>query len=138
MKTRTIVWTIVGILVVAAIIFTIVASRGSAVLEGKRTMTEEDYRDYKTRAEKRVAKFEERYQRKLGTIPNPTPEEKAKMDEVTAKINQLKNYLAEYDGLTTDEARKEWYERCRTTEKEMKKAFRELFRMGEEEEEKEE
>ncbi|MEO0102188.1 MAG: hypothetical protein ABIK81_00595 [candidate division WOR-3 bacterium] len=133
MKTRTIVWTIVGILVVAAIIFTIIARRGAAVLEGKRTMTEEDYRDYKMREEKRLAKFEERYQRRAGSISNPTEAEKAKMDEVTTKIAQLKTYLAEYEGLTTDEARKEWYEKCRTTEKEMKKAFRELFRMGEEE-----
>lgn len=134
MKTRTIVWTIVGILVAATIIFTIVARRGAAVLEGKRKMTEEDYRDYKTREEKRLARFEERYHRRLGSIPNPSEEEKAKMDEVTTKIAQLKTYLAEYEGLTTDEARKEWYEKCRATEKEMKRAFRELFRLGEEEE----
>ncbi|MEO0098879.1 MAG: hypothetical protein ABIK99_01845 [candidate division WOR-3 bacterium] len=133
MKTRTIVWTIVGILVVATIIFTIVARRGSAVLEGKRTMTEEDYRNYKIREEKRLAKFEERFQRRLGEIPNPTEEQKAKIDEVNGKIAQLKTYLAEYDGLTTDEARKEWYAKCRATDKEMKKAFREIFQMGEEE-----
>ncbi len=132
MKTRTIVWTIVGILVVLAIIFTIVTRRGSAVLEGKRKMTEEDYRQYRDRELKRIEKFEARFARKLKSLPSPSPEEQAKIDEVNAKIAELKSYLAEYDNLTTDEQRKEWYQKCQEARKGYKDAYHELFQMKEE------
>ncbi len=131
MKTRTIVWAIVGIIVVLAVIFTIIARRG-ATPTGRR-MDARDYSAYQTRTMKRMEKFEARYNKKAAEITNPTPEEKAKMDEITSKLATLKDYLAEFDKLTTEDEMKEWYEKCKTTEKEIREAYRELFRKEAEE-----
>jgi hypothetical protein len=135
MKTRTIVWTIVGIVVVAGVIFTIVSRRGAGPMGPyyrKRDIADWQ-RDYQNML-KDIEKFERRYEK--AKPANPTAEESNLMSKIDATVQEWKTETERFNQLQTDEERKAWWDKVTELRKEARKLLRELKKGagGEEEE----
>lgn len=87
---RAVIWTIVAILVVAAVIFLVVARGGR---QPKRVWDAEELQKFGERQEKRFERLVERIDKIRASVPM---EQKAKLDELDAKINELRNALTEF------------------------------------------
>ena len=127
---RPVIWVILAILVVAAIIFTVVARRG-ATPTGKRKMDTEDYIRYADRTETRLEKLEERIVDLVDS--GISPEAQPMMDQLNAKIQEVKTTIS---NLRT-EPNEEKLEKIRELYREVKKMYRELGGTVIEEEEEE-
>ncbi|MFB0510028.1 MAG: hypothetical protein ACETVX_05985 [bacterium] len=127
---RPVIWVILAILVVAAIIFTVVARRGT-VPTGKRKMDTEDYIRYADRTETRLEKLEERIVDLVDS--GISPEAQPMMDQLNAKIQEVKTTIT---NLRT-EPNEEKLEKVRELYREVKKMYRELGGTVIEEEEEE-
>lgn len=128
---RPVIWVILAILVVAAIIFTVVARRGTTPT-GKRKMDTEDYIRYADRTERRLEKLEERAADLVDS--GIAPEAQPMMDQLNTKIQEMKTALAD---LRT-EPNEEKMEKVRELYREVKRMYRELGGTLTEEEEEEE
>lgn len=134
MKTRTIVWTIVGIVVVAGVIFTIVSRRQAGTLgpvHRRRDMADWQ-RDYQNMLEN-IEKFQRRYEEAKSKITNPTAEESNLMSQIDAKVQEWKTETERFNQLQTEEERKTWWEKVTNLRKETRKLLRDLKKGGEEE-----
>ncbi|MDW8114646.1 MAG: hypothetical protein RMJ34_06910 [candidate division WOR-3 bacterium] len=134
MKTRTIVWTIVGIVVVAGVIFTIISRRQAGTLGPyHRTRDMADWqRDYQNMVED-IEKFQKRYERVKGKIASPTAEESNLMSQIDAKIAEWRTETEKFNQLQTEEERKAWWDKVTELRKEARKLLRTLRKGGEEE-----
>lgn len=135
MKTRTIVWTIVGIVVVAGVIFTIISRRQASTLgpyHRKRDMADWQ-RDYQNML-KDIEKFQRRYDREKNKIANPTAEESNIMSQIDAKIEEWKTETERFNQLQTEEERRAWWDKVTDLRKEARNLLRTLRKGGEEEE----
>ncbi|MEO0111316.1 MAG: hypothetical protein ABIK77_03100 [candidate division WOR-3 bacterium] len=135
MKTRTIVWTIVGIVVVAGIIFFIVSQRQSGILKPvhrKRDMADWQ-KEYQNMLEN-IEKFQRRYEKVKGKIATPSAEESNLMSQIDAKIQEWKNETERFNQLQTEEEREEWLRKTKDLRNEARKLLRDLRKGGEGEE----
>ncbi|MEO0089943.1 MAG: hypothetical protein ABIK59_00050 [candidate division WOR-3 bacterium] len=134
MKTRTIVWTIVGIVVVAGVIFTIISRRQAGTLGPYyRTRDMADWqKDYQNMLED-IEKFQTRYERAKGKIASPTAEESNLMSQIDAKIQEWKTETERFNQLQTEEERRAWWDKVTDLRKEARKLLRTLRKGGEEE-----
>ncbi len=81
-KSRVVIWTIVGILVVIAVVFLIVGRKGTP--SGKRAVAAEDIPAFVNRMESRLVKFEHRIE--AARSKGGDPAAFAKVDEQVAKV----------------------------------------------------
>ncbi len=84
-KSRVVIWTIVGILVVVAVIFLIVAKKGAATT-GARSFTEEDVPKFVSTMTSRVEKFERRLARIRDEYGPEAAEAFARIEENLGKV----------------------------------------------------
>ncbi len=92
-KSRVVIWTIVGILVVIAVVFLIVGRKGAP--SGKRAVAAEDIPAFVNRMEARLAKFEERVAKAREKGGDPAAY--AKIDE---QVGKVRTGLQELQGIT--------------------------------------
>ncbi len=131
MKTRTIVWTIVGIVVVAGVIFTIISRRQAGALgpyHRKRDMADWQ-KDYQNML-KDIEKFQTRYEREKGKISSPTGEESNIMSQIDATLQEWKTETEKFNQLQTEEERRAWWDKVTDLRKEARKLLRTLRKGG--------
>ncbi|MCX7784887.1 MAG: hypothetical protein N2201_01465 [candidate division WOR-3 bacterium] len=87
--TRIIVWTIVGILVVVAIIFTVTSRRQQRQMIGVLPVKGEAYDAFISRSEKDLARLTQRSEDVKAKLTAPSPEQQAMLTELDAKLNEL-------------------------------------------------
>ena len=124
---KPIVWIILAILVVAAIVFTVVARKGQ-VQTGKRKMDTEDYIKFADKMDKRIVRLEERTAKLIekGIPPSAQPI----LDQFNAKINEVKTAVTELRSNPSEETLK----KVQDLHREAKTLFRDLGGTGAEEE----
>jgi hypothetical protein len=94
-RSRVVVWTIVGILVVAAVIFLIVARRGSA--PGGRDVSTADVGPFVARIQSQIEHERDRVARRQSRYGSEYPEEFA---EIQTHFDNVRAGLDEIQGLT--------------------------------------
>ena len=124
---KPIVWIILSILVVAAIVFTVVARKGASTT-GKRKMDTEDYVKFADKMDKRITRLEERTAKLIekGITPTAQP----MLDQFNAKINELKTVVSDLRTTPSEEN----MQKVQQLYKEIKTLFRNLGGTGAEEE----
>jgi hypothetical protein len=117
---RPVIWTILAILVVAAIVFVVIARKGATPDRIRREMTPEAYTKFTDRMEKNIATYEERLA-KL-TEKGISPQAQPMVDQYNAKLNELKEAVADLRANPTEQK----VEKIRATYKELRKIFHDL------------
>uniref|UniRef100_A0A7C6EH75 Uncharacterized protein n=1 Tax=candidate division WOR-3 bacterium TaxID=2052148 RepID=A0A7C6EH75_UNCW3 len=117
---RPVIWTILAILVVAAIVFVVIARKGATPDRIRREMTPEAYTKFADRMEKNIATYEERLA-KL-TEKGISPQAQPMVDQYNAKLNELKEAVADLRANPTEQK----VEKIRATYKELRKIFHDL------------
>ncbi|MEO0093302.1 MAG: hypothetical protein ABIK93_01870 [candidate division WOR-3 bacterium] len=125
---RPVIWTILAILVVAAIIFVVIARKGAGPTTIRRQMTAEDYAKFADKMDKSIARYEERLA-KL-TEKGISPQDQPKVDQFNAKMGELKSAVADLRASPAQEK----YEKIQDIYKEVKKIYRDLTGHEEKEE----
>ncbi len=125
---RPVIWVILAILVVAAIIFTVIARRGSTP-GGALQRDTEDYTKFADRADKRVERLEE----KISSLGQEGVSSEA-LAPLDTKMSELKSAISDLRGSPNDEN----YTKVQDLYREAKKMYRDLGGVGEEEGEDEE
>jgi hypothetical protein len=120
---RPVIWVILAILVVAAIIFTVIARRG-ATPEGTIQRDTEDYMNFANRSDKRVERLEE----KIASLEQEGVSSEA-LGPVNTKMSELKSAISDLRGTPNDEN----YKKVQNLYREAKKMYRDLGGVGEEE-----
>lgn len=125
---RPVIWIILAILVVAAIVFVVIARKGATPDRIRREMTPEAYMKFADRMDKNIATYEERIAKLIakGISPSAQPI----VEQYNAKLNELKEAVADLRANPAEEK----VERIRTLYKELRKLFRDLGGSGGQEE----
>lgn len=92
-KSRVVIWTIVGILVVVAVVFLVVGRKGTP--SGKRAVTAEDIPAFVNRMNTRIEKFEHRVE--IARQKGGDPAAFAKVEE---QVGKVRTGLQELQGIT--------------------------------------
>ena len=123
---RPVIWVILAVLVVAAIIFTVIARRGSTPA-GTIQRSTEDYIRFADRADKRAERLEERIASLVqeGLPPNAQP----MLDQLNNKMSELKSAISDLRGTPNEEN----YTKVQDLYRDAKKMYRDMGGVGEEE-----
>lgn len=105
--TRIIVWTIVGIVVVLGVIFTVWSRRQAAQMKASYPVSDQAYEQFILRYEQRIENLKMRAGRAKAKITTPSPDIQAIIDELDAKMIQLETTVSESKGITGEKQREE-------------------------------
>ena len=125
---RPVIWVILAILVVAAIIFTVIARRGATPTEALQRDAE-DYIRFADKSDKRIERLEE----KIASLGQEGVSSEA-LAPLDTKMNELKSAISDL----RETPNKENYDKVQDLYREAKKMYRDLGGVGEEEGEDEE
>lgn len=124
MTTRAIVWTIVAILVVATIIFTIIARREPVPRGAAYPRDIEQWQTQYQRMLKTIERFQAQYEEVK--ITPPTAEESDIMSKIDATLQEWKTETERFPQLQTEEERRAWLKKVNELRREARKLLRDL------------
>lgn len=134
MTTRIIVWTIVGLLVLAFVIFLLPQIREGKRLEQSQKLyskehiisDEQAYQDYIARCERDVSKFAKQIEQRKARLTNPTPAQADLLNQLDEKYNEFTKIVSELKEKTTREDRDAAFTTLRELKSDMRKMIRQL------------
>ncbi|MEO0072911.1 MAG: hypothetical protein ABIK10_05710 [candidate division WOR-3 bacterium] len=126
MKSRIIVWTIVGIIVVAGVIFIVSQQRHAHELKVTKPLSDEAYERYIAQMERQITRFNNRLTRIKAKYPNPTPELQQAFSDLEAAIGEFAQSVENLKGKTTREERDQAYTQTQEAAKKVRRMIRDL------------
>ena len=129
--TRIIVWSIVGILVIAAVIFTFSQRKHnqntlSPISTEKIISDAEAYDKFITSSEKEVERSAKRINQRKEKITNPTPAQQSLLNDLDSKFVEFQSAVSELSGKTSQEEREIVVNKVKDLKKELRNLIRDL------------
>ncbi|MEO0091335.1 MAG: hypothetical protein ABIK61_01295 [candidate division WOR-3 bacterium] len=124
--TRIIVWTIVGILVVVAVIFTVTSRRQQRQMMGVLPVKGEAYDAFIARSEKDLDRLLQRSEEVKGKLTAPTPEQQSMLMELDSKLNELATIVASLKEKEDRKEREEAVIQIRDLKRDIRRLIRDL------------
>ncbi len=124
--TRIIIWTIVGILVVVAIIFTVTARRQTRQMIAVLPVKGEAYDAFVSRSEKDLARFMQKSEEVKGKLTTPSPEQQAMLTELDSKLNELSTIVTSLKEKEDLKEREEAVIQIRELKRDIRRLIRDL------------
>lgn len=127
MKSRIIVWSIVGVIVVAGVIFIVSQQRyAQRELRVVKPLSDEAYERYIAQMERQITRFNNRLTRIKAKYPNPTPELQQAFTDLEAAIGEFAQAVENLKGKTTREERDQAYTQTQEAAKKVRRMIRDL------------
>lgn len=132
--TRIIVWSIVGLLVLAFIIFFLPMMRQSrqeqAAIKAMSTANiisdAEAYEKFISTSERDVRTFTNRIEKRKSKITNPTPSQQALLDNLDAKFTEFQTAVSELSSKTNKDEKEVAVNKVKELKKEIRSLIRDL------------
>lgn len=132
--TRIIIWTLVGLAVLAFIIFFLPQIReGRKLQQSSKIMSketiisdEEAYANYIARSERDVARFTKQIEQRKTKIANPTPAQATILENLDMKFADFSSTVSQLKGKTTREEREQAFTHIGELKKEIRNMIRSL------------
>lgn len=124
--TRVIVWTIVGLAVVASVIFLVVSRKGAATYEKPQMKSDKAYEVFVVRYEKRLVQMTERATEAKGAVTNPTPEIQTMITELDQKLADFTTAVGEMRSKTIAADREEAVRKVQALYRDIRKLIRDI------------
>lgn len=124
--TRIIIWTIVGILVVVAIIFTVTSRRQARQMMGVLPVKGASYDAFVVRSEKDLDRLLQRSEEVKGKLTTPSPEQQAMLTELDSKLNELSTIVASLKEKEDLKEREEAVIQIRELKRDIRRLIRDL------------
>jgi len=123
---RTLIWTIVGILVVLGVIFIVTQQKERKRMAGTEPLTKEAFQTFISAYKLRVERLGMSITNLKTVLNNPTPEIQATLDELDTKFNALTTAYAELTNLTNQKEREDAIKNVRTLASDITKLLRSI------------
>jgi prephenate dehydrogenase len=126
MKSRIIIWSIVGIIVVLGIIFIATQRRGAEELRTVKPLSDEAYARYIAQMEKQISRFNTRITRIKAKYPNPTPEIQKALEELELAVDEFAKSVENLKGKESKQEREEAYNQTQEAAKKVRRMIRDF------------
>jgi hypothetical protein len=128
---RIIIWSIVGVLVIAAFIFTLSQRKRNKYNQPPTTTANiisdaEAYEKFTTSAEKEVERSAKRIDQRKEKLTNPTPAQQALLSDLDKKFVEFQSAVTELRGKTSQEEREIAVNKVKDSKKELRNLIRDL------------